>query len=61
GVQSPYLPSLLELRNLTPEALATLLAAGPAIRLVAGPAAGRLAISSTPRRQSWQLVRPPPL
>ena len=61
GVQSPYLPSLLELRNLTPEAIATLLAAGTAIRLVAGPAAGRLAISSTPRRQSWRLVRPPPL
>ena len=43
GVQSPYLPSLLEGRNLTPEAIATLLAAGTAIRLVAGPAAGRLA------------------
>ena len=43
GVQSPYLPSLLERRNLTPEATATLLAAGTAIRLVAGPAAGRLA------------------
>ena len=43
GVQSPYLPSLLESRNLAPEAIATVLAAGTGIRLVAGPAAGRLA------------------
>ena len=43
GVQSPYLPSLLESRNLLPEAIALVLAAGTAIRLVAGPAAGRLA------------------
>jgi hypothetical protein len=32
GVQSPYLPSLLETRNLTLEAIATVLAAGTAIR-----------------------------
>jgi MFS transporter, PPP family, 3-phenylpropionic acid transporter len=43
GVQSPYLPSLLDSRNLPPEAIASVLAAGTAIRLVAGPAAGRLA------------------
>jgi PPP family 3-phenylpropionic acid transporter len=43
GVQSPYFPSLLESRNLRPEAIALVLAAGTAIRLVAGPAAGRLA------------------
>jgi MFS family permease len=43
GVQSPYLPNLLDSRNLAPEAIATLLAAGSAIRLVAGPVAGRLA------------------
>src|ERR1700737_4123553 len=43
GVQSPYLPSLLESRDLRPEAMALVLAAGSAVRLVAGPAAGRLA------------------
>jgi MFS transporter, PPP family, 3-phenylpropionic acid transporter len=43
GVQSPYLPSLLDSRGLSPEAIALLLGAGTAIRLVAGPAAGRLA------------------
>jgi MFS transporter, PPP family, 3-phenylpropionic acid transporter len=43
GVQSPYLPSLLASRNLTPEAVAIVLAAGTAIRLAAAPMAGRLA------------------
>jgi PPP family 3-phenylpropionic acid transporter len=43
GVQSPYLPSFLESRNLGPEAIALVLAAGTAIHLIAGPAAGRLA------------------
>jgi PPP family 3-phenylpropionic acid transporter len=43
GVQSPYLPSLLQSRNLLPEAIALVLAAGTAVRLLAGPAAGRLA------------------
>jgi MFS transporter, PPP family, 3-phenylpropionic acid transporter len=43
GAQSPYLPSLLESRDLRPEAIALVLAAGSAVRLVAGPAAGRLA------------------
>ena len=43
GVQSPYLPSLLASRNLTPEAVAIVLAAGAAIRLAAAPIAGRLA------------------
>ncbi len=43
GVQSPYLPSLLDSHGLTSEAIALVLAAGTAIRLVAGPAAGRLA------------------
>ena len=43
GVQSPYLPSLLDSHGLPPEAIALVLAAGTAIRLVAGPAAGRLA------------------
>ena len=43
GVQSPYLPSLLDSHGLPPEAIALVLAAGTAIRLAAGPAAGRLA------------------
>jgi MFS transporter, PPP family, 3-phenylpropionic acid transporter len=43
GVQSLYLPSLLESRDLRPEPIALVLAAGSAVRLVAGPAAGRLA------------------
>jgi MFS transporter, PPP family, 3-phenylpropionic acid transporter len=43
GVQSPYLPSLLEGRELRPEAIALVLAASTAVRLASGPAAGRLA------------------
>jgi MFS transporter, PPP family, 3-phenylpropionic acid transporter len=43
GVQSPYLPTLLESRNLLPQGIALVLAAGTAIRIAAGPAAGRLA------------------
>lgn len=43
GVQSPYLPALLAGRGLRPEAIGAVLAAGTAIRIAAGPAAGRLA------------------
>jgi PPP family 3-phenylpropionic acid transporter len=43
GVQAPYLPSLLQSRNLLPGAIALVLAAGTAIRLLAGPAAGHIA------------------
>jgi PPP family 3-phenylpropionic acid transporter len=43
GVQSPYLPSLLDARGLQAEAIALLLATGTAVRLAAGPTAGRLA------------------
>jgi PPP family 3-phenylpropionic acid transporter len=43
GVQSPYLPPLLQERGLRPEAIGIMLAAGTAIRLAAGPAAGWLA------------------
>ena len=43
GVQSPYLPTLLDNRHLRPETIALVLAAGTAVRLIAGPAAGRLA------------------
>src|SRR3979490_2044894 len=43
GVQSPYLPSLLQEHGLRPETLGIVLAAGTAIRLAAGPTAGWLA------------------
>src|SRR6266446_4719356 len=43
GVQSPYLPALLDDRGLRPEAIGRVLAAGTAVGLAAGPAAGRLA------------------
>ena len=43
GVQSPYLPRLLQDHELSAEAIGTVLAAGTAIRLAAGPAAGYLA------------------
>jgi PPP family 3-phenylpropionic acid transporter len=60
GVQSPYLPSLLESRDLRPEAIALVLAAGSAVRLVAGPATGHLADrldaprSSSPFAWPWR-------
>jgi len=43
GVQSPFLPGLLEDRGLRPEAIGAVLAAGAMVRLAAGPLAGRLA------------------
>jgi MFS transporter, PPP family, 3-phenylpropionic acid transporter len=43
GVQSPYIPRLLKEHGLSPELIGTVLAAGTAIRLVAAPAAGRIA------------------
>ena len=43
GVNSPYLPALLEERGLSPEAIGIALGAGTIARLVAGPVAGRLA------------------
>src|SRR6202045_1436532 len=43
GVQSPYLPAFLDDCGLRPEAIGMVLAAGTAVRLAAGPAAGRLA------------------
>src|SRR5260221_863910 len=52
GVQSPYLPLLLQARGLARGEIGLVLAAGTAIRLVTGPLAGRLA----DRRQSPQMV-----
>ena len=43
GVQSPYLPTLLGSRGLGSEGIALVLAASAAVRLAAGPAAGRVA------------------
>jgi PPP family 3-phenylpropionic acid transporter len=43
GAQSPYLPALLKDHGLQAEAIGTVLAAGTAIRLAAGPAAARIA------------------
>jgi PPP family 3-phenylpropionic acid transporter len=43
GVQSPYLPILLDNRHLPPETIALALAAGTAMRLMAAQAVARLA------------------
>lgn len=43
GVSSPFLPAFFEGRGLTPEQLGALFGAGTAIRLISGPACGRLA------------------
>jgi len=43
GVRSPFLPPLLQDRGLRPEAIGLVLAASTGVRLLAGPAAGRLA------------------
>ena len=43
GVQSPYLPILLDSRHLSSETIALALAAGTAMRLTAAPAIARLA------------------
>jgi len=43
GVQSPYLPILLDNRHLRPETIALALAAGMAMRLMAAQAVARLA------------------
>src|SRR5689334_16882146 len=43
GVASPFLPALLQAKGLTPEQIGLVLAAATAVRLLSGPAAGRLA------------------
>ena len=43
GVQSPYLPILLDNRHLHPETIALALAAGTAMRMMAAQAVARLA------------------
>ena len=48
GVQSPYLPILLDNRHLRPETIALALAAGTAMRLMAAQAVARLADRGKP-------------
>src|SRR3954468_7688059 len=43
GVASPFLPAFLESRGLAPQQIGMVLALGTAIRLLSGPAAGRIA------------------
>ena len=43
GVASPFLPAFLATNGLAPEQIGLVLAAGTAVRLISGPAAGRLA------------------
>jgi PPP family 3-phenylpropionic acid transporter len=43
GVQSPYLPALLQARGLSPEQIGLTLASATAVKLAAGPIAGRVA------------------
>ena len=51
GVASPFVPALLASKGLNPSGIGLVLAAGTTIRLVAGPAGGRLADhSSAPQR-----------
>lgn len=54
GVNSPFLPAFLSSRGLDAEEVGILLASGTAIRLVAGPLAGRLA--DRHRIWSWLLA-----
>jgi PPP family 3-phenylpropionic acid transporter len=43
GVASPFLPALLKQDGLTPDTIGVVLAAGTAVRLLAGPLGGRIA------------------
>src|ERR1700746_868542 len=43
GVASPFLPTFLKSRGITPEEIALVLATGTAMRMAAGALAGRLA------------------
>jgi PPP family 3-phenylpropionic acid transporter len=43
GVASPFLPAFLGMRGLAPEQISLVLSAGMAVRLISGPAVGRLA------------------
>jgi PPP family 3-phenylpropionic acid transporter len=50
GVSSPFLPTFLQERGLTPDQLGILLGVGTAVRLVSGPLCGRLADRTQARR-----------
>ena len=50
GVILPFLPAVLAARGLTPAEIAVVLALGSAVRLLAGPAGGRIAdVLAAPR------------
>src|SRR5437870_9382692 len=50
GVSSPFMPAFFQVRGLAPQQLGILFGAGTAIRLISGPAAGRLADRTQARR-----------
>ena len=56
GAASPFLPSLLQERGLHPSGIGTVLACGTAVRLLAGPAGGRVADRLGMRRQVLALL-----
>jgi PPP family 3-phenylpropionic acid transporter len=51
GVVSPFLPAFIQSRNIPPEQIGLIFAAGTAIRLLSAPVAGRLADRLTARRE----------
>ncbi len=56
GVASPFLPGLLQQRGLNPAEIGGVLAAGTAIRLLAGPAGCRLADRLSLRRRTLAIL-----
>ena len=58
GVQSPYLPILLDNRHLRPETIALALAAGTAMRLMAAQAVAGWRIVWMLLKSSWRFARP---
>ncbi len=51
GVVSPFLPAFIQSRDIQPEQIGLIFAAGTAIRLLSAPVAGRLADRLTARRE----------
>ena len=51
GVVSPFLPAFIQSRDIPPEQIGLIFAAGTAIRLLSAPVAGRLADRLTARRE----------
>jgi MFS transporter, PPP family, 3-phenylpropionic acid transporter len=55
GVQSPYLPALLQTRGLSPEEIGLTLASATAVKLAAGPIAGRIADLTMARKAVFSI------